>query len=143
MNSEQQVGIAVMLDQDRRLSDIQKKGEEWFRKNRREHTTPPNADALSFSQRYVQRELMRRGPYLFTSAEGNTFLVVPSEWKDPRAIRFWKRTGFRWNRQASVWLRDTKRPYRGQVYDAQVWLRDVRRRFYEFWPELTTQGGAS
>lgn len=82
-------------------------------------------------------ELMQDGPYLVD----RVVVVVPSEWKNPRAIRFWKRAGFRWNGRALSWIRDTREPHEDKVYEPETWLRSIRERFYDFWPELEERNG--
>ena len=135
---QQLIDLAVILDRFRRLVPIQREVKEWLRKEYREHTIPPDADALSLLQRRTRQELMKRGPYLVGPNDlvARVVLVVPSEWKNPRVIQFWKHAGFRWNGQALSWLRDTRKPHRGRVYSPEMWLNSIRKRFYDFWPEL-------
>ena len=130
--------LAVTLDRHRWLGLVQREISERLREEYRKHMIPPDADALSLLQRRTRQELMKRGPYLVGPNDlvARVVLVVPSEWKNPRVIQFWKRAGFRWNGQALSWLRDTRKPHRGRAYDPETWLRNIRRRFYDFWPEL-------
>ncbi len=132
------VALAVTLDRLRRLASIQEEIKERLREEYRAHAIPPDADPLSLLQERTRQEVMKRGPYLVGPNDlvDHVVLVVPSEWQNPRAIGFWKRAGFRWNGQALSWVRDTRRPYKGRVYDPETWLRSIRQRFYGFWPEL-------
>lgn len=82
-----------------------------------------------------QTETMTTGPHL---AEDGHTLIVPSEWYNEQATKFWKLHGFRWNPSAATWERDTSLPLRKDAkrYTASAWLESTRREFYRFWPTL-------
>jgi len=88
----------------------------------------------------AQSEKMAAGPLL--DDDGHT-LVVPSEWYNEDAVRFWKSKGFEWRPKTATWERDTRKPLDGETYTPQAWLTATRRQFYQFWPacRLPEQSG--
>jgi len=105
--------------------------------NRDEHgrfVAEPPATYISVTWRQrtqAQTEKMAAGPVL--DDDGHT-LVIPSEWYNGDAARFWKSKGFEWRPHTAAWVRDTRKPLDGQTYTPQAWLTAARRQFYRFWP---------
>ena len=70
--------------------------------------------------------------------EGTVY--VPSPYFKEEARRFWKSSGFTFERAAyggqSDWTRDTRQPLRGKLYSPEAWLKAARRRYFEFYQEF-------
>ena len=81
----------------------------------------------------LQTKRMQAGPRL--ALDGYT-LIVPSEWYNEEAAKFWKFHGFRWNPSGPAWERDTGRLFNGKKFTADAWLESTRRQFAKFWPSL-------
>ena len=96
---------------------------------------PPSTYASNVWHGRVQEqtEKMATGPFL---DDDDYTLVVPSEWYNEAAVRFWKSKGFEWRPKTATWVRDTRKPLDGETYTPKAWLTATRRQFYRFWPGL-------
>jgi hypothetical protein len=96
--------------------------------------SPPTYSNDAWRQRtQEQTEKMAAGPIL--DDDGYT-LVVPSQWYNEDARRFWLSKKFEWRPKTSTWERDTRKPLDGETYSPQAWLTATRRQFYRLWPDL-------
>ena len=103
---------------------------------------PSTASGSDAWQRRTQEQTakMVAGPIL--DDDGFT-LIVPSEWYNEDARRFWLSKKFEWRPQTATWERDTRKPLDGVTYSPQAWLRATRRQFYKLWPDLLKPGSPS
>ena len=95
---------------------------------------PPTCTSTAWHQRVQEQTAkMAAGPIL--DNDGYT-LIVPSQWYNEDARRFWLSKKFEWRPKTSTWERDTRKPLDGETYTPQAWLTATRRQFYRFWPNL-------
>ena len=96
---------------------------------------PPAAYGSNAWHQRIQEQTakMVAGPIL--DDDGFT-LIVPSEWYNEDARRFWLSRKFEWRPKTATWERDTRKPLDGVTYTPQAWLKATRRQFYQFWPSL-------
>ncbi len=80
----------------------------------------------------AQRDRMRSGPRLESDGIGGQWVVIPSDWRDAEATKFWQSIGCRFLSREKEWLRATNLPYRHETYSPRQWLASIRKRFFEF-----------
>lgn len=77
---------------------------------------------------------MERGPCF---ADDGLTLIIPSDWYNKEAARFWKSVGFHYQGDdGTYWTRDTRQPHHGKVFTPAAWLESARRKYAEFWSVL-------
>ena len=78
---------------------------------------------------------MRAGPYLEENGIGGLWVVIPSDWFNEEARRFWASIGCRYLPHERKWVRSVQLAYQGKTYTAPQWLRSIRRKFFELHEE--------
>jgi len=90
----------------------------------------------------AQYERVKTGPYLEPDGAGGQWVLIPSDWDNKEAARFWAAVGCRFLATEKAWVRPVDLPYRHKRYTARQWLRSLRRKFFEFYGEELAERAA-